>query len=314
MAPLISPCEHAGVEIQGLELRNLSEADFFFVKDKLFQHGVIFLRDQVLSPVEHIKFAKRLGDVNVNRFFASVAGHPEIAEVLKEKDQKENIGETFHTDHSYDREPALGSVLVARELPKHGGDTLFVDMYKAYETLPNDVKEQIAHMNAVHSSTHVFKKAAQKLPGRIGGADAASQVVVHPVALTHPESGRKVLYVNPTFTVHFEGMSVADSRPLLEFLYHHAASPEHLHRFQWSEGSVAIWDNRATWHSAINDYHGERRLMHRVTVEGCKISDLNSPDRVIEVDADVEYDPRNPLYAALMQRALGQAGAQASRL
>jgi len=146
-----------------------------------------------------------------------------------------------------------------------------------------------------------------------------TQVAVHPVVLTHPESGRKVLYVNPTFTLHFEGMTVAESRPLLEYLYCHAAQQQHLHRFHWRAGSVAVWDNRATWHCAVNDYHGQRRVMHRVTVEGGKLSELNSPDRQaavkLAVDArNVQYNPNDRLNQALKRQALCQPVAQLSKM
>jgi len=325
MAPIVQPCDHAGAEIHGVELRNLTQDDFVFIREQFFQHGVVFFRGQSLSPEEHLQFARRLGRINVNRFFTAIDGYPEIAQVLKEKDQKVNIGEGFHSDHSYDVEPALGSVLVARELPNNGGDTLFVDMHKAYETLPTKLKSRIEQMNAVHTSSHVFRQVGKLntgtagLTGRLGNSDVATQVAVHPVVITHPDSGRKVLYVNPGFTLHFEGMTVAESRPLLDELYNHAVKQEHVHRLRWNLGTVALWDNRAMWHCALNDYHGQRRLMHRVTIEGGKLSHLNETDQLpslwLAADAnEAVYNPWDDLNTSLRHKALSFSEVQPSKL
>ncbi len=192
----------------------------------------------------------------------------------KEPDQKANIGGGWHTDHSYDQIPAMGSILLARETPPRGGDTVFANMYSAYESLSDGLKATLDGLNSVHSSRHVFGKTAryknrgEDLKGRLGNEDAATQDAVHPVVIRHPISRRKALFVNPGFTLRFEGWSEAESAPLLQYLYQQASRPEHTYRFQWANGSIAFWDNRATWHYAVNDYHGHRRLMHRITVEG----------------------------------------------
>ena len=269
----ISPLSGAvGAVLGGVDLsKSLSDEAFGVVRKALFDHGVIFFRDQKLTPEQHLDFAERWADVNVNRFFSAVEGHPKIAQVLKEPDQTENIGSTWHTDHSYDIEPALGSILYALEVPKLGGDTQFVSTYRAYDTLSSGMKALLEGMKAVHSSRHVFGAAARAdgtLAGRIGNADAATQDAIHPCVIRHPGSGRASLYVNPQFTVRFDGWTDEESKPLLDFLVAHTTKPENTCRFQWAPGSVAIWDNRATWHQAINDYHGERRLMHRITVQG----------------------------------------------
>jgi len=306
-------------EIHGVTLHKLSPEDFAFINKQFLQHGVVFFRDRTLTPEDHLDLARRFGRINVNGFFAKVKGYPEIAQLLKEKDDVQAIGESFHTDHSYDVEPALGSILVAREVPKKGGDTVFVDMCKAYETLPEEIKKKLEGMNAVHTTKHVFTAAASNVySGEKATTDPAVRTAVHPVVLVHPQSGRKALYVNPTFTAHFEGMTATQSRPLLEALYHHAAQPQHLHRFQWEVGSIAMWDNRVTWHMAVNDYHGQRRLMHRVTIDGCKLSELNNPERLpatgIDVDAERKYDPNDALNVALIHRALGPTETRLSKL
>jgi taurine dioxygenase len=266
-----------GAEIQGVDLNKvISKEQFLEVKSAFGQYGVIFFRDQNLSPEKEIAFAENWGKININRFFTNVEGYPKIAMVLKEPDQKKNIGSTWHTDQTYDEEPAMGSILFAHEVPKNGGDTMFSSMYDAYETLSDGLKHTLTGLNARHSSRHVFGGSrAQRdddTVGRIKNAEAANQDAIHPVIITHPETGRKALYVNPVFTLGFEGWADAESKPLLEYLYLHASKPEFTCRFKWKAGSIAFWDNRATWHLAINDYHGERRLMHRITIEGKKIN------------------------------------------
>ena len=264
-----------GAEILGVDLSQpLSAEETGDLRAALNEYGVIFFRDQELTPEQHIAFAERFAPININRFFKSVPDYPQIAEVRKEPAQTTNIGGGWHTDHSYDQEPAMGSILLARELPEEGGDTLFANMYRAFETLSPGLQHTLEGMKAVHGSAHIFgtkgvHAKSTEGAGRFGNQQAVGDDVVHPVVIRHPLSGRKSLYVNPSFTLRFENWSVEDSRPLLEHLYRHAARPEFTCRFRWREGSIAFWDNRATWHYAANDYHGERRLMHRITVAGC---------------------------------------------
>lgn len=265
-----------GAEILGVDLsKPLTAEETSDIREALNEHGVIFFRDQELTPEQHIAFAERFAPININRFFRSVPGHPQIAEVRKEPDQTANIGGGWHTDHSYDEAPALGSILLAREVPDHGGDTMFASMHHAYEALSDGLKRTLEGLRAVHSSRHVFGAAARyakDTAGRIGNAERATQDAVHPVVIRHPETGRKTLYVNAAFTTRFEGWTEKESKPLLDYLYAHAAQPQFHMRFQWRNGSIAFWDNRATWHFAINDYHGERRLMHRITLEGVPLA------------------------------------------
>jgi taurine dioxygenase len=269
-----------GAEISGINLASdLGENEVTLIRDALFDRGVVFFRDQSISPEQHIAFAERFAPINVNRFFAHAEGYPSIAEVRKEPEQKKNIGGGWHTDHSYDQEPAMGSILLAREVPDTGGDTLFASMYAAYEALSGGLKATLEGMRAVHSSRHVFGTEAKRLnepgndlKGRLRNAELATQDAVHPVVIRHPGSGRKALYVNPGFTLRFDGWTAEESKPLLDYLYQHAARPEFQCRFRWRPGSVAFWDNRATWHYAVNDYHGARRLLHRITLDGEALS------------------------------------------
>ena len=265
-----------GAEIFGVDFAaGVDDETFDCIRTTFHEHGVIVIRDQDLTPEQHVAAARRFGDINVNRFFTPVDGHPEVAEVRKEPDQKRNIGNKWHTDHSYDDAPALGSMIYALEVPPVGGDTMFANMSLAWETLSDGMKDMLARLEAVHSSRHVFGpgyKANPDVADRFRNPEQAVQDAVHPVVIRHPDTGRKVLYVNPTFTVRFNGWTEEESRPLLDYLYEHASKPEFTCRVEWRKGSLGLWDNRATWHLALNDYPGHRRLMHRVTIEGRRLS------------------------------------------
>ena len=265
-----------GVEVHNVDIKSGIDAGTFDeLRAAFVEHGLIFLRDQDITPDEHIAFAERWGQININRFFPRLDGYDQIATVTKEPDQTTNIGGGWHTDHSYDHVPAMGSILIARETPPVGGDTLFACMYTAYDTLSDGLKQTLENMKAVHSSRHIFGEQSSyrdTMKDRFSNPEDATQDAVHPVVITHPESGRKALYVNPGFTLHFDGWTAAESKPLLDYLYAHAVQLEHTTRFQWAPGSIAFWDNRCTWHYALNDYHGTRREMHRITIEGSPIS------------------------------------------
>ena len=267
-----------GAEIGGIDIAaGIGDDQFEELRRAFVEYSVIFLRDQDITEDQHVAFAESWGSININRFFQPVASHPMIAEVRKEPHQKANIGSSWHTDHSYDQVPALGSILYAREVPEVGGDTLFASMYAAYDALSDGMKRMLSTMQALHSSRHAFGEQAyagvdlDDLGGRLGNTEAATQDAIHPVIIKHPLSGRPALYVNGDFTVKFDGWTLEESQPLLDFLYAHARQNEFTCRFHWRPGSMAIWDNRATHHCALNDYHGERRLMHRVTIDGVEL-------------------------------------------
>lgn len=264
-----------GAEIHGVDLATEENpAVWRALKEAISEYGVIFFRDQELTPDQHIAMAEQFAEINVNRFFAHVPDYPQIAEVRKEPEQKSNIGGGWHTDHSYDEVPAFGSILLARDVPPKGGDTQFADLALAYDYLSEGLKKTLKSLKAVHSSKHRFGQNANRpadLKGRLGNPELVTEDVVHPVIIKHPLSGRDVLYVNPGFTLRFDGWTAEESKPLLEYLYRHAEQSMFTCRFQWAKGSIAFWDNRRTWHQAVNDYHGERRLMHRITLEGVSI-------------------------------------------
>ncbi|WP_444885040.1 TauD/TfdA dioxygenase family protein [Microbulbifer sp. PSTR4-B] len=260
-----------GALVEGIQLANLSSTELSDLRQAFADHGVLFFRNQSLSPEEHLTFARRWGEIVINKFFTHTQEYPGIAEVRKEKDQETNVGGGWHTDHSYDQEPALGSILVARELPKSGGDTHFANLQKAYESLSNGLKQTLETLRAVHSNVHVYGEdgyyQSTDLSSQLGGVNEVGEAI-HPVVIQHPDNGRKILYVNPGFTLRFEGWTPEESRPLLNFLFAHVLTNGYTCRFNWEPGSVAFWDNRSTWHSAENDYQGQFRLMHRITLAG----------------------------------------------
>lgn len=270
----IERLDGCGVKIPGLDVRRASDREVAAIRQAVFDHGVAFLEDQQLAPDDQIAFARRLGPIVVNRYFPKTERWPEIAKVEKTEAQVSNIGGGWHTDHSYDAAPAMGSVLLAVETPPSGGDTLFADMYAAYDALPDAMKARLAGLRARHASSHVFGEgggyAQTDRPEMSGHMDTPE--AVHPVVITHPGSGKKALYVNPGFTREIVGMAAEESRALLDELFAHAINKAFVHRFSWRPGSMAIWDNRATWHFAMNDYHGHYRLMHRITLDGVPLS------------------------------------------
>lgn len=260
-----------GVEVHGVDLRRLSNSDFAALRAAFHRHGVLFLRGQALTPDDHVGFARRWGEIVINEHFPEMDGRREIAVVAKEPEQKTNIGGGWHADHSYDPEPALGSILLAREVPDSGGDTLFANMVAAWAGLSTGLKSTLLTLRAHHSSRHlygpggIYEKTDLKARLKPGGnlSDA-----VHPVAIRHPVTGETALYVNPGHTMGFEGWGRPESRALLDWLFQHATQPRYTCRWRWQAGDVALWDNRSTWHYAVNDYDGQRRVMHRITIAG----------------------------------------------
>lgn len=248
--------EHVGVEASGVDLNALDETGMASLRDAVANHGILFVRDQSLTPEQHIAFARRWGDIDVNKYFPANGGHPEIAEVRKAENQQTNIGGGWHTDHSYDQVPAMGSILLARETPPSGGDTLFASMGAAFDSLSKGLKATLRTLRAVHSADHIYSTdgiyAKTDQGADLKGHDERTHAV-HPVVIRHPRTGREILYVNPAFTLHIEGWTREESMSLLTYLYQ-VAMQERFHcRVQWSPGSLAIWDNRSTWHYAMND-------------------------------------------------------------
>lgn len=267
--PLAPKC---GVEVKGVRLAEAEGETLQAIKQAIYEHGVALFRGQDdFTPEAHIAFAQRWGGIDINNYFPLTDEHPEIAVVRKKADQVTNIGGAWHTDHSYDQIPAMGSILVARQLPPSGGDTLFAHMGEAYDALPDDLKAEIEGLEAFHTADHVYKEDgiyAQTDMGSELRGQGLKTGAIHPVVIRHPHTGRKLLYVNNAFTIHFVGMTREESMPLLMRLYAAATAADNTCRVVWEPGSVAIWDNRTTWHNALNDYQGYAREMHRITLTG----------------------------------------------
>lgn len=263
--------KHCGATVENVQIASITDNELLQLRQAYADHGLLFFRDQDLPPEEHLRFAKRFGSIVHNKFFKPVEGFPDIAEVRKEKEQKTNIGGGWHTDHSYDEEPAMGSILVARTLPESGGDTFFANLSAAYDALSPGLQATLESLRAVHSNRHLYGEGgyyrSTDLAEQLAGMDQVGEAT-HPVVISHPESGRKVLYVNPGHTIQFEGWTREESLPLLDYLYKHAEQEQFTCRFNWEPGSVTLWDNRCTWHYAQNDYQGQFRLMHRITLAG----------------------------------------------
>ena len=259
-----------GATVSDIDLRELTEGQAIDLNNAWAQHGVLFFRNQDLTPEQHLAFAERFAPIEVNRFFRAVDDYPKIALVLKEPDQDENIGGGWHTDHSYDHAPARGSILLAREVPPTGGDTRFLSVAAAYDTLSDGLKATLETLQAHHTNEHVHgatSARAKRMGNRIMPTSPAGHAV-HPVVAAHPQTGQKLLYVNPGFTTHFVGWTIEESQPLLQFLFEHIKQDRFTTQYSWEPGSIAMWDNRSTWHWALNDYPGHRRMMHRVTIAG----------------------------------------------
>ncbi len=262
-----------GAEISGVDLsKELDGATVAALRRAWLEHLVIFFRDQDLPPARLLAVARRFGEPVEYPFVRGLDEAPEVIPVLKLEHERVNFGGIWHSDTAYLDAPPMASMLIAREVPPAGGDTLFANMYLAYETLSDGMKRILDGLMAINSSAKadVTRTREDRTKDR-GRPDARREyVAAHPVVRVHPETGRKALYVNIAHTVGFEGLTADESAPILEYLFRHQVRPEFTCRFRWRPGSLALWDNRCTQHNPINDYHGHRRLMHRVTLAGDK--------------------------------------------
>ena len=271
-----------GAEIGGIDLAALDDETFDEVHAAWLEHLVVFFRKQAITPEQQLAFAKRFGDIHYHPFMRGMDEHPEILEIIKEEGDTKAFGEVWHTDQAFNPKPAKATILYAKETPDAGGDTMFTNLYLAYETLSDPMKTMIAGVKTWNVGDR--KTLAQNGPmasapraGRyVGNEKMAAKVrdpgdvpteAAHPLVRTHPETGRTALYIS-THSQTLDGFNRAEARPILDFLMAHAVQPEFTCRFRWEPGSLAIWDNRCTQHRALNDYHGKRRRMHRITIAG----------------------------------------------
>ena len=260
-----------GAEISGVDLaRPLDDVTVAEIRSAWLEHLVVFFRGQQLTPAQFMAFARRLGEPVEYPFVKGIEGFPEIIEVKKLEHERTNFGGIWHSDTAYLETPPMASMLLAREVPPVGGDTEFANQYAAYEALSPTLRGVLDGLAAVNSSAKADVTRTREDRVRTDGrGDAREQYEAeHPAVRTHPETGRKALYVNVAHTVRFAGMTAEESAPLLEFLFRHQVKAEFTCRFGWAPGSLALWDNRCTQHNPVNDYHGFRRVMLRITLAG----------------------------------------------
>jgi taurine dioxygenase len=258
-----------GAEILGVDLASgLDDEAAGAIRQALLDHLVVFFRDQDLAPAAFRDAVRRFGTPIEYPFVRGLDGFPEIIQVLKREDERSNFGGIWHSDTSYLDEPPMGSVLLARELPPYGGDTLFANQYLAFEALSDGLQRTLASLRGVNTSAKADVTRTREDRVKDSGGAAKDYAAEHPVVRTHPETGRRALYVNVAHTARFAGWTEEESAPLLQFLFAHQVKPEFTCRFRWEPNSIAFWDNRAAQHNPVNDYHGFRRLMHRITLAG----------------------------------------------
>ena len=262
-----------GSVLHGLDLSQpLTNNLLSELRDIWLDRQVIILRDQSLSSKQYLAFARQLGTPDIYPFLEGLEGFPEITPVLKRETETVNFGGVWHSDTTYQPCPPMATMLYALELPPVGGDTLFANQVQAYESLSNGLKDTLATLNIICRPDKAVAMAtrADRIAEKGRDTSEDSLIGIHPVIRTHPETQKKALYVNQAHSCHFQGWSTAESDGLLNFLYAHQIREEFQCRHVWQKGDLAIWDNRCTLHYPINDYHGHRRLLHRITLKGDK--------------------------------------------
>ena len=260
-----------GAEIAGVDLASGVPGQLAAeIRQVFLQHQVIFLRNQNLTPQQFLSFANAMGEPVEYPFVKGLEGFPHIIEVKKLAHEKVNFGGIWHSDTTYLDMPPMGSMLLSREVPPYGGDTLFASQYAAYEALSSTMQDLLNGLTGISSSAKADVSKTREDRIKTDGKDAGPQEyrAEHPVVRTHPETGRKVLYVNVAHTAGIKGMTDEESAPLLNFLFAHQVKPEFTCRFVWESNTIAFWDNRCVQHNPVNDYHGFRRVMQRITLRG----------------------------------------------
>ena len=264
-----------GAEIHGVDIsQNLDDATIGDIRQALNEHCVIFFRNQTLDVPQHKAFAKRFGEIFIHPNYKGTQADPEIVEIRREPGDKKIVGEEWHADTTMVDAPPMGAILYALECPPYGGDTIFASQYAAYDALSDGMKKMLSGLRAYHSDRKVAGPQAGMNALRSTkvreDAEWRETVSLHPVVVTHPETKKKMLYVNHSYTTHFEGMTVEESKPLLDYLLNHGHRPEFTCRFRWEKGSVTFWDNRSCKHLAVHDAGPFKRHMRRIQVCGTK--------------------------------------------
>ena len=261
-----------GAEVFDVDLsQDLDEATWGEINDAFHSHIVLIFRDQDLTDQQQFDFSQRFGKIIPHPYVTGLPDHPEIFQIIREPGESYSWDSFYHSDLMFLERPPLGATLYAKEVPPHGGDTAFTNMYLAYETLSEGMKALLDGLEAVNESGNPEKYSNRYKSMHELNKNAALSAT-HPVVRVHPVTGRKALYVNLAFTKRFKGMTDKESAPLLQFLYEHATQTHFGCRLRWEKGSLALWDNRVSLHHAVADYFGEvakhRRVMQRATIEG----------------------------------------------
>jgi taurine dioxygenase len=271
---LISPLAGAlGAEVHGVDLKALQEKNTWDDIHRAFlRYSVLAIREQKLEPADLMTIGARFGEPCHYPFVTGMDGYPFIFEVVKEPAETRNFGGAWHSDTAYLKQPPLATLLYAVQTPSHGGDTLFASTAAAYDALSEGMKKTVDGLTGVNSAELKYAGGRTSQHAKIKGmkvhdTESADQYIAeHPVARTHPDTGRKALYASRSHTTHFKGMTEEESKPILDYLVMHQIRPEFTCRVRWAPGTLTIWDNRCTQHNAVNDYHGQRRHMRRLTV------------------------------------------------
>lgn len=266
-----------GAEIYGVDIStNLPDTAIAEIRQALNTHGVIFFHDQTINVAQHKAFTRRFGDIFIHPNYFGVVPDPEILDIVRNPGDVHIVGEEWHADTTMTAEPPMAAILYAIETPPYGGDTMFASQCAAYDALSDGLKQTLAGMRAIHSDRKVAGPRAGKDLNNTrstkvrDGADWQETINAHPVVRTHPENGRKLLNVNASYTIGFEGWTEAESQPLLNYLLEHGNRPEFTCRFRYRNGSVAFWDNRAVKHIALHDTGPFRRVMRRTQIAGSR--------------------------------------------
>jgi len=255
-----------GAEITGVDLASgFGDEVMCDIRQALLDHCVIFFRDQVLTPEQQIAFARRWGEIYLFPLSPGLPGHPEILEIKKTPEEEKNVGNAWHTDQMFAPKPVMATILYAKQVPPYGGDTMWSNQYLAYDTLSDGMKRLVEGLKTTCSVLDVARNGGGNF--NMDAPVNNKTVSHHPLVRTHPETGRRALYIG-NHARSFEGMTPEESKPLLDYLIGHSTRPENICRFRWSAGTLTVWDNRCTQHYAINDYPNETRLMHRVCIAG----------------------------------------------
>jgi taurine dioxygenase len=262
-----------GAEIFGVDITDVDQETYVEIHQAFLNHSVIFFRDQDLTPETQMAFGRLFGPLNRHSYVKGMNDYPDVFRIVKEPTDVHHFGNAWHSDLAYEEKPALATILYGIDVPEVGGDTMFTSLYAAYDALSDGMKRMLADLRIVFTNANTYGKDATRFKAGVARDMTVAQApeekeVQHPIVRTHPETGRKALYLSTTHFSRIEGMSKAESQPLLDQLAKHAVRPDFTCRFKWRPGSIAMWDNRCTMHYAVNDFPEARRIMQRVTLQG----------------------------------------------